>query len=474
MIRLSISRCVGALLLLCWLALTLPAAAQNVAPVVSTPLPVVAAVSGTTVGAINLNTYFTDPDVAGTAVRLSMVYSTGTNAAVIVTGTHTIDIALYDTAAPITVANFLTYVTSKDYDGSFLHRSVPGFIIQGGGFNVVYTSTSASISTVTQRAAITNEYSPTRSNIAGTVAMAKLGSDPNSATNQWFINLADNSSNLDNQNGGFTVFGRVVGNGMTVAHQIEALPVFDLSAYLGNGAFNNFPLGGRAATDVSSSVTLNQLVWVNTARVIPALTYSATSSNTSVVTPAVSGSGTLSLLTNRVGSALVTVTATDLDGASVLGSFTVNVAPPIVTGTDSNGDHIPDNWQTAYGLSTTGNIPGLDTDKDGIPDFLEYALGTNPTVSDRSGLPQIQKTTVNGIDYAVIQFKRRRGAALSYIVQESTDLVGWQTVDQTANAVGTVTDLGNGFDQVTVHGNNALSGAGKVGKSFLRLKVVSQ
>jgi len=77
---------------------------------------------------------------------------------------------------------------------------------------------------VTSRGTVTNEFSTTRPNVRGTVAMAKLGGDPNSATSQWFINMGNNSANLDAQNGGFTVFARVTAPGMVVADRIAALP----------------------------------------------------------------------------------------------------------------------------------------------------------------------------------------------------------------------------------------------------------
>ena len=67
--------------------------------------------------------------------------------------------------------------------------------------------------------------------------MAKLGNDPNSATSQWFINLANNSGNLDNQNGGFTVFARVIGDGMDVADAIN-----DLQTVNAGGAFTDLPV----------------------------------------------------------------------------------------------------------------------------------------------------------------------------------------------------------------------------------------
>lgn len=120
--------------------------------------------------------------------------------------------------APITTANFLQYVEDKFYDGTIIHRVVPNFVIQGGGF------LPGMIQPPGIRGPIQNEFDPRRSNVRGTVAMAKLGSDPNSATSQWFVNLADNSSNLDTQNGGFTVFANVV-EGMDVVDAIAAVPL---------------------------------------------------------------------------------------------------------------------------------------------------------------------------------------------------------------------------------------------------------
>jgi peptidyl-prolyl cis-trans isomerase A (cyclophilin A) len=69
---------------------------------------------------------------------------------------------------------------------------------------------------VAVNAPVVNEFSANRSNVRGTVAMAKVEGNPDSATSQWFVNLADNAANLDGQNGGFTVFGRVTPPSMTV------------------------------------------------------------------------------------------------------------------------------------------------------------------------------------------------------------------------------------------------------------------
>jgi peptidyl-prolyl cis-trans isomerase A (cyclophilin A) len=145
----------------------------------------------------------------------------------------TINVRLYDSATPLSVDNFESYANANRWDGTVIHRSVPGFIVQGGGFSLspdVFNS-----SNVVTYPAVQNEFGI--SNLRGTVAYAKLGGDPNSATSQWFFNLANNSSNLDNQNGGFTVFGRVLGNGMTVVDSIAAL-----SRVNAGGAFTDFPV----------------------------------------------------------------------------------------------------------------------------------------------------------------------------------------------------------------------------------------
>ncbi|WP_199873431.1 peptidylprolyl isomerase [Ideonella sp. A 288] len=159
-----------------------------------------------------------------------------------------IDIQLYDTGAPNTVANFLGYVRRKSYEGSIFHRSVPGFIVQAGGF--AYTDASRGITAVPAQVPVINEFSATRSNVRGTVAMAKLGGNPNSATNQWFVNLANNSSNLDTQNGGFSVFGRVTTSGMVVFDAIARLRTIDYRARSNNGALGELPVVNFTGTTV--------------------------------------------------------------------------------------------------------------------------------------------------------------------------------------------------------------------------------
>ncbi len=166
---------------------------------------------------IPLSTYFQDLEERGTVVKFH------TNAPE-VTDFY---IELFDAAGsadvltPATVANFLAYVSAGRYDQTIIHRSVRGFVLQGGGFTAPdepFGEVGGLPAEVAAYPAVVNE--PGNSNVRGTMAMAKLGGDPNSATSEWFFNLADNSANLDAQNGGFTVFARVLGDGMNVVDEM--------------------------------------------------------------------------------------------------------------------------------------------------------------------------------------------------------------------------------------------------------------
>ena len=149
-------------------------------------------------------------------------------------------IELFDDVTPVTVANFLNYVNSGRFNGTLIHRSKPGFIIQGG--ILTCDSKDICLKPITTDATIQNEFSV--SNTRGTVSMAKVGGDPNSASSQWFVNLADNSKNLDDQNGGFTAFGRVVGDGMTIVDTIAAQATYNLNdnASVPPILYNDFPV----------------------------------------------------------------------------------------------------------------------------------------------------------------------------------------------------------------------------------------
>lgn len=153
--------------------------------------------------------------LAGIAAAQSTVVRVQTNQG-------NIDVQLLDAEAPRTVANFLAYVRSKAWVDVLVHRSVPGFVIQTGGYK--WPASTSSPARITSLGTVVNEFSATRSNLRGTLAMAKVGGNPDSATSEWFVNLSNNAANLDAQNGGFTVFARVSTDGMFTADKIAALP----------------------------------------------------------------------------------------------------------------------------------------------------------------------------------------------------------------------------------------------------------
>lgn len=176
-----------------------------------------------------------------------------------------IDVILLPESAPLTVANFLNYVNKGAYNDSFVHRSVAGFIWQGGG----YTYRNNQLAEIPSDPPVRNEYRI--SNTRGTIAMAKLGDNPNSATNQWFFNLSNNNaSNLNNQNGGFTVFGRVADTAsLAIMDRIANIPVYNAGS-----PFDTIPL----VNPTGNTITAANLVLIR---------------SITILTPTIAGSGVI-------------------------------------------------------------------------------------------------------------------------------------------------------------------------------------
>jgi cyclophilin family peptidyl-prolyl cis-trans isomerase len=139
------------------------------------------------------------------------------------TSEGTIKLELYPEAAPKTVENFLTYVKSGHYEGTQFHRVIKGFMIQGGGYDATFREKPTR-----PPIPIESEQSVKAglSNKPGTIAMARTG-NPNSASAQFFINVADNGRldfrSADPAGYGYTVFGKVM-SGMDVVNKIAQAP----------------------------------------------------------------------------------------------------------------------------------------------------------------------------------------------------------------------------------------------------------
>ena len=125
-----------------------------------------------------------------------------------------IDLQLDPTNAPVTTANFLSYVDKGFYDGTIFHRVIPGFVAQGGGFTPEMQQKPTD-------APIKNEAANGLHNVRGSISMARTN-DPDSATTQFFLNLVDNTSKLDPGGvspEGYAVFGKII-KGLDVLDQI--------------------------------------------------------------------------------------------------------------------------------------------------------------------------------------------------------------------------------------------------------------
>lgn len=304
----------------------------------------------------DLTQNFDDPFTTGQIARFEFADSS--------LGNGVVNVLLFDqtgAGAPESVANFLNYVDDGDYAGSIIHRSVPGFIVQGGGFAV---EPESGIEEIPADPAVVNEFSAERSNTRGTIAFAKLGNDPDSATNQWFFNLGDNSANLDNQNGGFTVFGEALADeDLATIDAIASIP--DIEDF--GGAFTDVPLiveeDGNADFISLTEVSLLQE---------SELEFSVIeNSNPDLVDATISeGELVLDYTSDQSGIARITLQATNLLGDSVEDRFIIAVgdAEPDLDPKDSTVYRFL-NTDTGVHLYTSSEIERASIEEN-LPNYI--------------------------------------------------------------------------------------------------------
>ena len=342
---------------------------------------------------IDLANHFDDPDSTGTVVRFD-------------TSLGLIDVDLFDNITPLTVQNFLNYADPPGgearYDHTIIHRSMPEFVQQGGGFVPTADPTNDQ-NHITVDSPVVNEFQnlvdffgpDVPINVRGTIAMAKQGGNPDSATSEWFFSAADNSDNLDNQNGGFTVFGRVLREGMIIVDAMEAVPIYNAG-----GGFSALPLRDVESLPLSD----DNYVLINSIRQIDELQLQVINNTGSeVVATSIDESGRLVLdYSGTPGTAEVTVQASDLGGQSISHTFNVTAAMPNmeidVTGNGQSiaiGDDTPDlGDHTDFGILA---IDGQTVTRT----FTIHNLGNNDLqlTSD----PLIGITGSDAADFTVIQ-----------------------------------------------------------------------
>ncbi|GAB4166433.1 MAG: hypothetical protein Fur0032_03830 [Terrimicrobiaceae bacterium] len=260
---------------------------------------------------VDLSPEFEDPDSGG-AVRME-------------TSLGDIDLILYPDSTPQTVDAFLKYVDAGDFDGTVFHRSISNFVLQGGGFYPVQAPNR--FFQVAARQSPVNE--PGISNLRGTVAMAKLDGQPNSATTNFFFNLADNSSNLDNQNSGFTVFGRVGNGSLSVMDALAAKPRKTYSVAVGSGSpqsFSDWPMDVANVADLPASMDISKVLRIQSVQRVATLRFAINQSpDPGVVGGSLNGS-VLSLNGVAPGNTTVSWDVEDLDGNTLPASRNIEVS----------------------------------------------------------------------------------------------------------------------------------------------------
>lgn len=437
-------------------------AGTKLLPVLNLPIVDRSALAGSPF-TVDMTSAFGTEAIDDNVVRFTSQFNSG-NAAVV------LDMALFSNRTPATRQNFLNYVSRGDYVNSFIHRSVPGFVIQGGGFRV-FSNGIGYVSTV---APIVNEFGI--SNTLGTISMAKLGGDPNSATSQWFVSLGQNSDILDPQNGGFTVFARVtkstLGNAQVFGNP-GVFPIFNKG-----GSFAELPLWNTH--NPSLAFNIYDFIFFPEVSVVPlpageagedpTLSYSLVSnSNPTIVTATMQSSGILEItpVAGQTGSSVFTVNATDSVGNQVQDTFTVTVN---LTDTYTT-------WASRSSFSGGQTEMTSNPDSDAWNNLQEFAFLGNPSQADSTGTTISYGVSGGSPSYLTITFPVRKATqGLTYTVEGCSDLSGlwtevWKSADGFAHAqVVSATDQA---DRTVITIKDTVS-SDVQSKRFLRIRTVQE
>ena len=431
-------------------------------PTIKAPLPDDPVAPANTTASIDLRNYFEVTDIVGQVVQFR-------------TSAGTYNIEMVPAAPAATVANFLVYVNGGRFANTFIHRSDQGLgIIQGGGYAVL-SAAPLNVGRIATDAPIALEYN--LPNARGTIAMART-SVLNSATSEWFINTHDNTTTLGAGNaGGYAVFGRVTGTGMTVVDAIQALQV-----YVFNSPYGQLPLTGYAGT---GGVAVANLIVVNAAQVVSVfptaqgqnsvVTFSVTNTNPALVTATVSGSSlNLALSPGQSGFADVTVTATDSNGNAVQDTFRVTgstqptltlPSSPVIREATSAAGAFVDFTVTAadsQGGALTPTVVPASGSTFAIGDTTVNANATDTGGAQVSGsfVVRVRDTTapvVTAPGNQLVDATSAAGAVVNYPVATASDAVGVASLTY-SKASGTNFPVGT--TTVTVTARDAANNTG--------------
>jgi cyclophilin family peptidyl-prolyl cis-trans isomerase len=300
-------------------------------PTVASPVQNFAVTESAPATILNLPAIFSDVDV-NSLVRFT-------------TPAGIFELELFDQQTPLTVQNFLQYVSSGRYDNTIFHRLVPDSFILSGGFELV-AGTPSSLNPIVVNPAVPTELGI--SNLLGTIGMFRPAGQPNGATSQFYFNLTNNANGPlinDTNDGGFAAFGQLRGNGLSIIQGFA-----ELTPQNRGGSFDQIPLqnypappGGNFPGDTTAAnyALINGITIVRQrdadngdalAFTIPANT------NPDLVQASISGGKlTLTYAAGESGRATLKLRATDSEGRFVETMFTVTVGdvpedttPPVV------------------------------------------------------------------------------------------------------------------------------------------------